>query len=439
MVLTNFHRKRGSMTASETTVYSIKIQRRMPRSPRTSLQEQLDHILGIALRGARGTTQGWVCVNQDKKEHQDSDGMWLGTATLYFEKTRGHKNDTNAVSQQWDVIQEMIAKAGCSSQFNKYPWTVIDEDVTVADDEELREEGMSVDEENEETTGKKPAGVKREVPSGVYNICGPSDVLTIEDLKEKFPHDLLNGTDEYIENHEAFKGIYGRGPQIRSVLSTIWSFITSGGERANHTLLYGPPACAKTSILLRILGLFGEGAVLRLDSTSTTRAGLERMIFKQLEVVPPLFMCEEIEKADEAALRIWLGAMDDRHEFRKVNFHMQQVRKVYFLALATANDKEKFDGMMGGRPGAPGALSSRYVHQWECPRPNQTQMRLILQRDIARFGGKMEWVEPCVALATEVSTDDPRRVLGFLDGGDRLLDGSYQNDVLAGQPPRKKP
>ena len=147
-------------------------------------------------------------------------------------------------------------------------------------------------------------------------------------------------------------------------------------------------------------------------------------------MVPLIFVSEEIEKADEQALRIWLGAMDDRHEFRKVNFHMHQVRKVNFLSLATANDKEKFDLMMGGRNGYPGALSSRFVHHLECPRPNQTQMRMILKRDIERFGGKQDWIEPCIALAGRMGTDDPRKVLGFLDGGDRLLDNSYQNDQL---------
>jgi hypothetical protein len=409
----------------------------MPQRPKTSIDDQMAHILKVALRGARGTSWGWTCVRKDKKEDK-AGGVWTGIVTLYFEKTRGRRNDADTVEGQWRKIQEMIAKAGKSSKFNIYSWIITDEDAT--DDpaettqalEEVEVPPLPEEEEvNGEPTGKKIKGIKREVPPGVHDVCAPSKVVTLDDMRANFPHDLLRGTDEQIEAHEAFKGIYGRGPQIRSVLSSIWSFIESKGERSNHTLLWGLPACAKTAILLGLIKLFGDGAVLRLDSTSTTRAGLEKLIFKELEVVPPLFVSEEIEKADEQALRIWLGAMDDRHEFRKVNFHMHQVRKVHFLSLATANDKEKFDLMMGGRPGYPGALSSRFVHHLECPRPNETQMRMILKRDIERFGGKVDWIEPCILLAQRMGTDDPRKVLGFLDGGDRLLDGSYQKDQLA--------
>jgi hypothetical protein len=419
-------------------MYSVTLKRRMPQRPKTSIDNQMAHILNMALRGVRGTSWGWACVRKNKKEDK-SGGVWTGVVTLYFEKTRGRTKDADTVEGQWRKIQEMIAKAGKSTKYNKYPWVITDEDATddpVETSQAMEEvEAAPPDDDDIVANGEpirgKIKGIKREVPPGVHDVCVPSKVLTLEELREKFPHELLRGTDEQIEAHEAFKGIYGRGPQIRSVLSSIWSFIESKGERSNHTLLWGLPACAKTAILLGIIKLFGEGAVLRLDSTSTTRAGLEKLIFKELEVVPPLFVSEEIEKADEQALRIWLGAMDDRHEFRKVNFHMHQVRKVYFLSLATANDKEKFDLMMGGRPGYPGALSSRFVHQLECPRPNETQMRMILKRDVDRFGGKDDWIEPCLVLARRMGTDDPRKVLGFLDGGDRLLDGSYQRDQLA--------
>lgn len=430
--------RKPSTTIRGTSMYSVTLKRIMPQFPKTSVTDQINHILGVALRGVRGEQWGWQCINKETKADKKG-GSWVGVVTLYFEKTRGRRNDGDTVEKQWSKIMEMIAKAGSSTKYNKYPWAIIEDDATDDPEEtkEVLEEEQVYDPHFDETpmiesegNSKKIKGIKREVPPGVHDVCVPTKVLTLDDLRIKFPHELMNGTDEQIEMHEAFKGIYGRGPQIRSVLSSIWSFVESKGERANHTLLWGLPACAKTAILLGLIKLFGEGAVLRLDSTSTTRAGLEKLIFKELEFVPPIFVSEEIEKADEQALRIWLGAMDDRHEFRKVNFHMHQVRKVYFLSLATANDKEKFDLMMGGRPGSPGALSSRFVHQWECPRPNQTQMRMILKRDIERFGGNHEWIDPCLDLAKRIGTDDPRKVLGFLDGGNRLLNVSYQNDLL---------
>ena len=404
--------------------YSITIRREMPQRPKVSINEQIKLLLLHTFEGSRHT---WACTDKKVISNSKNNGTWVGMVTLFFEKVKGKRSDLDVVEKQWQEIKEQIIRSGSHSRFNKYSWIVVEDDATeetADEDQEMSEEEMAaaLDEElGEPVTTEKIKDVKKVVPPGVHDVIISGQVLTIEDIKRDFPHDLLNGTDEYIENHEVFRGVYGRAPQIRSLLSTIWSFVESDGERANHTLLWGLPACAKTEILLRLIKLFGEGAVLRLDSTSTTRAGLEKLIFKELEYVPPIFISEEIEKADEQALRIWLGAMDDRHEFRKVNFHQHQVRKVYFLSLATANDKDKFDMMMGGRAGYPGALSSRFVHQLECPRPNESQMRLILRRDIERFGGKMEWIEPCITLARKIGTDDPRKVLGFLDGGDRLL------------------
>lgn len=397
----------------------------MPQSPRVSLKDQIDHIVDVALRGNRGSQQGWALIKKDIKQDK-TDAEWIGTATLYFEKTRGQKSNLDVVEKQWSIIQGKIFKAGFSSKYNKYPWKIINEDAT---DDPKDSELLDMTDEDAKTA----SNIKIEMPTDVHDVLIPNKILTISDLKDRFPHALLNGSDTEIEQHEAFKGIYARGPQIRSVLSSIWSFAQSNGERANHTLLYGLPAAAKTQILLGIIKLFGDGAALRLDSTNTTRAGLERLIFKDLKAVPPIFICEEIEKADEQALRVWLGAMDDRHEFRKVNFHMHQVRKVYFISLATANDKEKFDLLMGGRPGYPGALSSRFVHQYVCPRPNEEQMKRILARNISSFGGNMDWIEPCILLARQLKTDDPRKVLGFLDGGDRLLSGEFQKDQLSMQ------
>ena len=177
--------------------------------------------------------------------------------------------------------------------------------------------------------------------------------MTVEDLRQKFPHELLGPAevcDPLIEGHDAFRGVYGRGAHIRVCLSAVWSFVESGGERANHVLLYGLPACAKTQILLGLERIFGPGSVLRLDSTSTTRAGLERLIFEKLRQVPPLIFMEEIEKAQEGAAGVAGG--DGRPPwFRKVTHNLVRLRSVHFLGMATANDKARFDLMMGGGAG----------------------------------------------------------------------------------------
>src|SRR5262249_15517360 len=101
-------------------------------------------------------------------------------------------------------------------------------------------------------------------------------------------------------------------PQIRLLLSSVWSLIETGVERANHTLLYGLPACAKTRILLALGDIFGEGPIMRLDATRTTRAGLEQLVLRKMKRLPPIWVAEEIEKVSEDILTMWLGAMDDQ-------------------------------------------------------------------------------------------------------------------------------
>ena len=139
---------------------------------------------------------------------------------------------------------------------------------------------------------------------------------------------------------------------------------------------------------------------------------------------------EEIEKCHEDGLRVWLGALDDRGELRKTNFRESRARKIQILTLATANDKVIFDKLMGGTDKRPGALSSRFVNQLHCPRPDEKVLRKILERDIDSYGGHADWIQPALDLAKVIGTDDPRRVLSYLDGGDRLLNGMYQKDIL---------
>jgi hypothetical protein len=65
-------------------------------------------------------------------------------------------------------------------------------------------------------------------------------------------------------------------------------------------------------------------------------------------------------------------------------------------------------------------------------------MKQILLDTVERIGGNPEWVDRAMEFAYEVMPqvvghpmDDPREIKGLLDGRDRLLDGSYQLDLLA--------
>lgn len=407
-------------------MHTVLIRRQCDKNPRKSLKEQIDYILNVAIRGARKEQQKWKCQKIEKDEKTTENG-WIGQAILHIEKTGGRGRGGDAEAKQWDKILEMIAKAGRHACWRNENWDIVSEE-----DEDFNEAPGNSLSEKKNPEDKKNKSVK--VAPGVQTVLVPDHVLTWEELREKFPHELLQDeSGAAIDNHPNFKGIYGRAPFIRIMLSSIWSFLLSEGEKTSHQLLYGLPACAKTKVLSGVCDLFGPGSYLKLDSTNFTRAGFEKLIFKELKEVPKFIVMEEIEKADEGTLAMWLGGMDDRHEFRKVNFHNVLVRQVYFMGMATANDKAKFDRMMGGSPnGDAGALSSRFSIQLNCPRPSEEEMRQILIRELPKINGSPEWIDPCMELASSefMGTNDPREIIGYLDGRERLLTGKHQSDIL---------
>lgn len=335
------------------------------------------------------------------------DGLWLYKYEISF-KYSGSKPK---LDEYKNILEEKIRKYCSYSIFGKYPWEIASKDTKL----EL------VEEEEKELGHLEIDDIKHLAPD-------QNEVPSWSDLK--FSEELLHN-DKALSNHPAFKSIYGLNPQIRTILSSIKSAIDTDGSRRNHTVLWGKPACGKTQVVLALENLLGPHSVLRLDATSTTRAGLEKLFFKDLVKIPPIVVCEEIEKAKEEWLQIWLGALDDRGEIRKINFRTCLVRELRILFICTVNDKNLFDKMMGGEGShKPGALSSRCVNDVYFPRPDVNILRSILRKDILCKGGKVDYIEPCIELAQAINTNDPRKVLSFLSGGERLLTGEYQEDLL---------
>ena len=331
--------------------------------------------------------------------------------TLYFKKDGG-KQDEKTINNEWGRIVERIKERAISTKWQDNNWIVSD-----IEPEPEKVEDVVKDNDKDDSTGY---------------VLDAGSITTIGELKlTKLPliKDMLNEVN-ILRNQ--FSGIFDREPQIRTALSAIKGFLESDGKRRNHVLLYGLPACAKTQILIRIREILGDSAVLRLDATSTTSAGIYKLFFEDLDGVPapPFVFIEEIEKTNEEALRVWLGALDDRGELRKLNFKQARVKHVQVLCMATANDKTIFDKLMGGTEKKPGALSSRFVNQLPCQRPDRKILKLILERDIDKYGGHLDWIEPALDLAEKLGTNDPRRVLSFLDGGERLITQDYQKDQL---------
>lgn len=220
-----------------------------------------------------------------------------------------------------------------------------------------------------------------------------------------------------------FSHIFDREAQIRVIMDSVRSAFDSDWRRRNHCLLYGNPACGKTEVLLAVERMLGPAIALKLDATSLTKAGAENLLL-EMEAVPPVLILEELEKCNPANLPWLLGVMDQRGEIIKTNARIGvRRREARCLCLATVNDLSLFTSIMSG------ALASRFQHKVYCPRPSRAILEKILRREVQANGGKEEWIAPALHFVCHVEgTNDPRRAISVLDGGDRLLTGEYQAD-----------
>jgi hypothetical protein len=394
--------------------HSVQLIRYVSKRPSPDkIKAQIDFIVGRALASNRG--RGWEETSRKFEDIIETSKGWRYSCLLVLEKTSGRGRDGEVEFKQWQDIKAMLELTGKSAKFKETPWKVI-----FKDGDDMGDATVTHSDESDES---QPS----EEITGVKTVAGSMSEKVLDWSDLKIPDELLE-SDQALAEHPAFSDLYDLGPQIRTVLSAIKRAIETNGASRNHSVLYGEPGCGKTSTLRAVEKLFGPGSVLHLDATSTTKAGIEKLFFSELKQYPRLVFLEEAEKAPEDGLKIWLGALDDRGELRKVNFRQTQIREIQILFFCTANNKRAFDNMMGTGSGEPGALSSRCVNEIQFPRPAESTLRKILEKEIDQKGGKKDWITPCLELAKELKVSDPRKVKAFLTGGDRLLDGTYQWD-----------
>jgi hypothetical protein len=58
-------------------------------------------------------------------------------------------------------------------------------------------------------------------------------------------------------------------------------------------------------------------------------------------------------------------------------------------------------------------------------------MKKILEDYVVRTNGDIAWVEPIMELSDKLNITNPRTVLAWTDGRERLLTGEYQKDMLS--------
>lgn len=389
-----------------------------------TIRSQVEFIVKRGLTGSRG--KGWSHKIEARQPFR-KDGKWVFTYVVAFNKS----SNRGDLDRQWREILEAIEAACKGTKFGQYPWAILSNGEA---GEPLPGE-LDSESEADDTDWLAPIDptTKKPKPSAA---SGDAEAQSWSDLKTRIPAGLLTDPTA-LSAHPEFAHLYGLDPQIRTLLSAVQTAIDTEGQQRDHAVCWGHAGCGKTTTLLSLERLLGPGAVLRLDATSTSRAGIEELVFEKYRdgdkwlPLPPIVFCEEVEKADENGLKVWLGALDDRGELRKMKFRQDKVRKINVLFICTVNDKRKFDMMMGSDGSEAGALSSRCVTDIYFPRPSRDTLRLILRDRISASGGKSEWIEPALDLGYDLKYTDPRKFRSLLAGGDRLLDGSYQEDRMA--------
>lgn len=337
-------------------------------------QDQL-HRLGTKAIGLTLGTMGWR-IEHAEVSNEKIDNGYLYTGKMQFRKSTAREYTQEVFDKQWDTIQRKVASGG-----KTWGWFL---------------KGGS---------GFPPRG---DIPQ--------QEVIAQTSMEIETPEDYMR----------FFKHLYGLDAQIRIIYDAVKSAKRTNFLKRNAVILFGSPGCGKTDTLLAFRHMLGENSCFTLDATSMTKAGAEKLLL-ELENVPPILIIEEIEKCNPLNLPWLLGVMDQRAEIHKVNARIGSVkREARCLVLATANNFPEFQGIMSG------ALASRFKHPVAFPRPSREVLEKIMQRECREIDGNPAWVKPALDYALNVErTDDPRRLMAILDGGDRLLSGEYQKDLIS--------
>lgn len=252
--------------------------------------------------------------------------------------------------------------------------------------------------------------------------------------KDRATFEVGNLNDTIMKKY--FNGIYEREPHIRLVHDSVKSYVESAHEDRNHMLLYGPPASCKTTILKRFKVWYEDGQdverIALVNSTTISKAGLETWILQKAQegTLPNILCFDEIEKFNMDNLMCLLTIMDDQGIISRTNARIgKQEAPAKILVWATCNDELKIKDFNRG------ALYSRFAKTLPCVRPSKELMKEILLKKIEKRRAmgreaKDKWAEIIINYAWgEMKTNDPRKILGLLDGGVRLEDGSYFRDL----------
>lgn len=392
------------------------------RTSDEKLLDQLEFIAWRALDGRTGRGKGWT-YEIGRITARDSGIDWTFTSWIRFYRERpASPNPERAIeleSQQRATIYQFASAIGHHAKFGRNPW--------IADLSQLEKE-----EEKERKEGKVDMGTWGDVigsqsdavepPPAVLPI-GPID--PVDPLTDSDPIPLSSISS--IQPGEYYSHLFGLDAQIRILISSVQAAADSNMRNRFHSLLHGQPGAGKTDILLsthKLLTSLGISC-LAIDATSTTEAGMRKLLLDEDSILPEVILVEEIEKALHS-FRLLLGIMDDRGTVSELNYRRTSTRKVPALILASANDYNMLTKIDSG------ALLSRFSNEIECPLPDREICAKILAREINLVkNGNLAWIEPTLEFCCDQrGIFDPRQLKRIcLSGKDRLLTGEYQADL----------
>lgn len=399
------------------------------RTSDDKLLDQLEFIALSALDNGTGRGRGWGYeIGKIDARNSGIDCLdWTFKSWIKFYRERPAspipERATRLESEQREIIYQFAAAAGHHSRFGRNPW-IADLKIT------QREEGK--EKINVDAWGHMIASLDPDLKSGLVpgQIANRADqeanqAPVIDPIADSDPTPLSSISS--IQPGDYYSHLFGLDAHIRILLSAIQAAADSDMRNRFHTLLHGKPGAGKTDILLsthRLLTSLGVSC-LAIDATSTTEAGMRKLLLDEDEILPEVILVEEIEKALHS-FRLLLGIMDDRGTVSQMNYRKTSSRKVPALILASANDYallQKIDS---------GALLSRFSNEIECPLPNREICAKILEREINLVkNGNLAWIEPTLIFCCdERGIFDPRQLRRIcLSGKDRLLSGEYQLDL----------
>jgi MoxR-like ATPase len=378
-----------------------------------ALNKSVEFMLQAALVDTGMYQEGWsLSEKRPRSPFKNAAGYLVTTVDLDFVRKKP-KDSLGRTASQLETIKQALGVAGASKdKFAIYPWELTDPSEEIPD--ELIEPSIVSEDEGGEIDAESEA--QAALADGSETIYDVSDYRP--------PEHLIGKSNREIEESEEFRGLYNLGPQIRIAVDALNMAIRSEFEWCSHILFQGSPSGGKSGLFAGFKKLVGEGGYLSLITPQLSKAGFEYLyLVKYRGKYHRVLFLEEVEKLGADALLALLPVMAEPHEVTKHQFRNHDRVPVKLLVIATANDIRKLRAMHGG------ALYSRFTTKIFVPRPDDPTMKRILNREVGVLNGNPRWVEKVMTLKNALGAKDPRTIISFLAGGQRLETHAYQDDL----------